>query len=64
LIAYIALTSAFEMAGRMDEARAAAKEVLRINPNFSVEKYEHSYPLKDKVAKDRIIDALRKAGLK
>ena len=64
LIAYIALTSTFEMAGRMDEARAAAKEVLRINPSFSVERYEKMYPMKDKVAKDRIIDALRKAGLK
>jgi len=64
LIAYIALTSAFEMAGRMEEARAAAKEILRINPRFSVERYEQTYPFKDKVAKDRIIDALRKAGLK
>jgi hypothetical protein len=64
LIAYIALTSAFEMAGRMEEARAAAKEVLRINPRFSVERYEETLPFKDKVAKDRIIDALRKAGLK
>jgi adenylate cyclase len=64
LIAYIALTSAFEMAGSMEEARAAAKEILRINPRFSVERYEQTYPFKDKVAKDRIIDALRKAGLK
>jgi adenylate cyclase len=64
LIACFALTSTFEMAGRMEEARAAAKEVLRINPNFSVERYEKMLPMKDKVAKDRIIDALRKAGLK
>jgi tetratricopeptide (TPR) repeat protein len=64
LIAYIGLTSTFVMAGRMDEARAAAKEVLRINPSFSVERYEKMLPFKDKTAKDRIIDALRKAGLK
>jgi len=64
LIAYIAITSTFVMAGRMDEARAAAKEVLRINPGFSVERYEKTLPFKDKTEKDRVIDALRKAGLK
>ena len=64
LIAYLGLTSTFGMAGRMDEARAAAKEVLRINPSFSVERYEKMLPFKDKAAKDRLIDALRKAGLK
>jgi TolB-like protein/Tfp pilus assembly protein PilF len=64
LIAYTALTSTFGMAGRMEEASAAAKEVLRINPSFSVERYEQTYPFKDKVAKDRIIEALRQAGLK
>jgi TolB-like protein/class 3 adenylate cyclase/Tfp pilus assembly protein PilF len=64
LIAYLSLTSNFAMAGRMEEARAAAKEVLRINPMFSVERYEKTMPLKDKAAKDRLIDALRKAGLK
>jgi adenylate cyclase len=64
LIASYALTSTFVMAGRMDEARAAAKEVLRIDPSFSVERWEKMYPMKDKVAKDRVADALRKAGLK
>ncbi len=64
LIAYIALTSTFGMAGRMEEARAAAKEVLRINPRFSVERYEKTVPYKDMAAKDQLIDALRQAGLK
>ena len=64
LIAYLSLTSTFGMAGRMEEARAAAKEVLRINPRFSVERYEKTVPFKDKAAKDQLIDGLRKAGLK
>ena len=64
LIAYIALTSTCWMAGRKEEARVAAEEILRINPKFSVERYAISQPLKDKVAKDRMLDALRDAGLK
>jgi len=63
LVARYGLTSTFAMAGRMDEALAAAKEVLRIDPSFSVERWEKMYPMKSKVAKDRVADALRKAGL-
>jgi adenylate cyclase len=64
LIAYIALTSTCWMAGRKEEAQIAAREILRINPKFSVERYASTQPLKDKVAKDRMLDALRNAGLK
>ena len=63
LIPHIILTSIYSMAGRETEARAQAKEVLRINPNFSVGSFSKMIPYKKKADKDRAGDALRKAGL-
>jgi tetratricopeptide (TPR) repeat protein len=51
------------MAGREEEARAAAKEALKINPKFSVERYMKTQPLKDPAARERFAQALRKAGM-
>jgi hypothetical protein len=49
--------------GREEEARAAAAEVLRIRPDFTIEKlYAHAY--RDKADKERTIEVLQKAGLK
>jgi len=64
LIPHIILTSIYSMAGRETEAHAQAKEVLRINPNFSVGLLSKIVPYKNKADKDRVMDALRKAGLK
>jgi adenylate cyclase len=50
--------------GREKEARAVAEEVLRINPKFSLDYYAKTLPYKDQSEKDKIIDAMRKAGLK
>jgi adenylate cyclase len=47
----------------MDEARAQAKEIMRINPKFSVDRFAKTDPQKNKDVKKRYIDALRKAGL-
>jgi adenylate cyclase len=64
LSSYIGLAAALSRAGRYDEARAAAAEVLKINPKFSLERYAKILPLRDQSYIDRTIDALRKAGLK
>jgi len=61
---YLALAAASILAGREGEARAAAGEVLKINPKFSLEQYGKTLPYKDKSFVDQTIDALRKAGLK
>jgi tetratricopeptide (TPR) repeat protein len=61
--AQYALAATCSMAGREEEARAAAKEALRINPKFSVERIMKTYPLKDPAARERFAQALRKAGL-
>ena len=55
------LTRAYIFAGRPDEAQAEAAEVVRLNPNFSLEQFAKRYNAKDK---DRSMDAFRQAGLK
>jgi tetratricopeptide (TPR) repeat protein len=64
IMSYIVLASTYSMAGREKEARAAADEVLKINPKFSLEQFAKIHPYKDPATKERYIDALRKAGLK
>ena len=64
LLAHLALTSGCIFAGREEEARAAAAEVLKIDPNFSLERYVKALPFKDRCQADCAFDGLRKAGLK
>ena len=47
----------------MEGARKEAKEVLKINPKYSVSRAEKTNPLKNQAVKKRYFDALRKAGL-
>jgi len=63
-LAHLALVSGCIFSGREQEARAAAAEVLKINPNFSIEQYAKMLPFKDRYQVDFAIDGLRKAGLK
>jgi adenylate cyclase len=64
VLAHITLVTLYSYAGREDEARAAAAEVMRINPNFSLIKYAKNIPWKEGPRKDRMMKALRQAGLK
>ena len=63
-LAYIVLASSCALAGREEEARAAAKELLRVNPAFSLERLAKTTPHKDREVAERFIEALRRAGLK
>jgi adenylate cyclase len=58
------LCSIYSLSGRMDKARDQAKEIMRLNPKFSVDRLARTDPQKNQVIKMRYIDALRKAGLK
>jgi len=64
LVSHIILTRAYSMAGRIEEAQNAAAEVLRINPNFSLESYAKRVSFKNQAHRDRVVEALRDAGLK
>jgi adenylate cyclase len=64
LPAHAFLAASYSSLGSEAEATAAAKEVLRINPKFSLGSYAKTLPYKNKADIDRYIGALRKAGLK
>jgi len=53
----------YAIMNREKEARSEGAEVMRINPEFSLERFLRSRPY-DQSKKDRIAGALRKAGLK
>jgi adenylate cyclase len=58
------LAAIYSGSGREAEARTEAAEVLRINPNFSLEVVRQTLPLIDQAGLERYLAALRKAGLK
>jgi adenylate cyclase len=62
LLAHIGLAVTYAIMDRENEARAEAAEALRIDPKFSWERWVKGLPY-DQSRKDRIADALRKAGL-
>jgi adenylate cyclase len=62
-MAHIGLAVTYAVMGRENEARSEGAEVLRIDPKFSWERWIKALPW-DRSRKDRVADALRKAGLK
>ena len=64
MFAHLCLVAIYSLAGREKEARAEAAEVLRINPMFSLEFFSKVVPYKDQGDRDRVVNAMRKAGLK
>jgi hypothetical protein len=61
---YTVLTATYSLLDREEEARAAAAELLRLDPEFSVDRIAKRLPFKDKAYTERYVNALRKAGLK
>lgn len=64
LVVWQGLATAYILSGREDEARAAAANVIRIDPKFSLDYVSKMLPYKDQTDKEREINALREAGLK
>ncbi len=61
-MAHLGLAAAYVWMDREKEALSEAAEVMRIDPKFSVEKFIKGLPY-DQARKNRLADALRKAGL-
>ena len=61
---HLTLAAAYSELGREVEAQAEAVEVLRLNPNFSLDVHKDRMPIKDPATLERHIAMLRKAGLK
>jgi adenylate cyclase len=62
-VTHLWLTTAYSWAGRLEEARAQAAEVLRIDPKFSLEEQAKRSFYKNRADSDRSLEGLRKAGL-
>ena len=58
---FMALT--YSLSGRDEEAQIEAAEVLRIYPKFSLKKFAKTCAHKDKMECERVVSALRRAGL-
>ena len=63
LAVYVNLASVLGELGRLDEARAAADEVLRQEPDFSISAYAKGLAYRNPEDLARIADGLRRAGL-
>jgi adenylate cyclase len=63
LEAHLGLACTYASLDRGDDAKAAAAEVLRIDPEFSLQKYEKSLPYKEQRDLNSFIEAMGKAGL-
>jgi tetratricopeptide (TPR) repeat protein len=60
---HVSLACTYSLMGRGNDAEAAASDVLRIHPGFSVQHYAKTLPYKEKTDLDCVTEALRKAGL-
>ena len=63
LSAYLVLAASYSSLNRIEDARKAVEEILRIQPGFSLEYYSNTIPFKNQEMFDKYINALRKAGL-
>ncbi|MCZ6849445.1 MAG: adenylate/guanylate cyclase domain-containing protein [Alphaproteobacteria bacterium] len=57
------MAASYAMLGRTEDARAAAAEVLRINPNFTLQAFVAHVPYRNRADVERDLAAMRKAGL-
>jgi len=64
IINHIGLTVIYVLLDRQQEARAAAKKVLELDRNFSVEIASKAWPYKNPANIKLLVDALKRAGLK
>jgi len=62
-IGHLGLAMSYVWLGQEEKARNHASEVLKIDPKFSLERYAKRFTWRNQADIDRVIDALRKAGL-
>ncbi|RVD53197.1 adenylate/guanylate cyclase domain-containing protein, partial [Mesorhizobium sp. M2D.F.Ca.ET.140.01.1.1] len=57
------LAASYGYLGRLEEARAAWQDLLRVNPDYSLEYRRKVLPYKNPADFEIMVDGLRKAGL-
>ena len=60
---YFTLTACYIELNDFDKAQKAARKILELDPNFSLEYHKEVLPVKNKHELERYIGNLRKAGL-
>ena len=63
LVSHLGLCAVYAELGKEKEARSHALEILKINPNFSVEEAKKVHRWRDPKYSERWLGSLRKAGL-
>lgn len=61
--AQLILCSDYQLGDHHEQARDTAEKILANNPSFRLASYANNQPYKDPAPLDRVIEALRKAGL-
>ncbi|NCF36283.1 MAG: hypothetical protein GWP56_07825 [Gammaproteobacteria bacterium] len=61
--AELILCADYKLAADHDKARTTAEQIIASNPSFSLTNYARNQPYKDPAQLDRVISALREAGL-
>ena len=62
-ITHLWLAAAYAQLGQLMEARAAAAEVLRIEPGFTIDRWKRTAVYKNPEDAEHLFDGLRKVGL-
>jgi adenylate cyclase len=63
LAAHLGLCAVYADLGKEEEARSHELEILKLDPNFSIQKAKKAYQWKDPEYSERWLSSLRKAGL-
>ena len=63
LAAHLGLCAVYANLGKVEEARSHVLEILKINPNYSVQEVKKAYQWGDPEYSGRLISSLRNAGL-
>ena len=59
----VLLAACYGQMGLIEEAREAWRELLRVNPDYSIEQRRKVLPYKKPEDFERVVEGLRKAGL-
>ncbi len=62
--AHLQLAGLYSDLGREEEARAEVAEILRMNPDFTLEGVRQKTPYSDQALLERSLESLRRLGLK
>ena len=63
IFSHLQLAITYELMGQEKAARAAAAQVVKIDPTFSLRRYEKITPFKNREVLKQYLDAAKKAGL-